>query len=280
MARGRRNSKEACTAAAAVLIRHGGGTARRWHRAWTRRSNRRMGRHVAQGRGEKTRFESTITTPDEVTGTFCGVRIGDGSVLFYDFDKVKSKVKVGSVELKRGKHTHWVRATDKGVDLGYRRKNKKRHRMALEQGAMQCIGRITPAMAPLDAHDEQDDSTGMVGTWSAYDKRGKATEVRITEHSGKGASGTVCFVRKDDAVAFFDFGPEGRIEADSEGERVTVERKPFKAKMTHVMEMTDDGHLRYSEKVGTKPPRLTLELSRGAGRGRMHPKDSSAADVR
>ena len=263
MARGRRNSKEACTAAAAVLIAMAAGQPAagtepgladrigEWGGTWPK----------VEARNE---IRIDDTTPDEVTGTFCGVRIGDGSVLFYDFDKVKSKVKVGSVELKRGKHTHWVRATDKGVDLGYRRKNKKRHRMALEQGAMQCIGRITPAMAPLDAHDEQDDSTGMVGTWSAYDKRGKATEVRITEHSGKGASGTVCFVRKDDAVAFFDFGPEGRIEADSEGERVTVERKPFKAKMTHVMEVTDDGHLRYSEKVGTKPPRLTLELSRGA----------------
>ena len=74
----------------------------------------------------------------------------------------------------------------------------------------------------------------------------------------------MCFVREDDSVAFFDFGPGGRIEASSEGERVTVERKPFKTKMTHMMEMTDDGHVTYTEKVGTKPQCLTLELSRGS----------------
>ena len=87
---------------------------------------------------------------------------------------------------------------------------------------------------------------------------------RFAEHWALGTSGTVCFVREDDSVAFFDFGPGGRIEASSEGERVTVERKPFKTKMTHMMEMTDDGHVTYTEKVGTKPQCLTLELSRGS----------------
>ena len=43
----------------------------------------------------------------------------------------------------------------------------------------------------------------MVGTWSAYDDLGKTTEVRIAEYSAQGTSGTVCFVRKDDSVAFF-----------------------------------------------------------------------------
>ena len=203
-------------------------------------------------------------TPKEVKGTFCGVRKSDGSVLFYDFDKVNTKASAETVELKRAKHTHWVSATGDGVRLGYRRKNQKRHRMNLDQGEMQCIGRITPATAPFGAGDEQADTAGMVGTWSGYDDRGKATEVRIADHSAEGTSGTVCFVRKDDSVAFFDFAPGGRIEASPEGERVTVERKPFKAKMTHVMEMTDDGHVTYTESVGNKPPRLTLKLNRGA----------------
>ena len=202
-------------------------------------------------------------TPKAVTGTFCGVRKADGSVFFYDFDKVESKVKTDSVELKRGKQTHWVSATGDGVKLGYKRKNQKRYRMNLDQGEMQCIGRITAATAPVGAGDEQADSAGMVGTWSAYDDRGKATEVRIAQHSAQGTNGTVCFVRKDDSVAFFDFGPGGRIEASTEGERVTVERKPFKGKMTHVMEMTDDGQVTYTERVGNKPPRLKLELKRG-----------------
>ena len=214
----------------------------------------------------KVRNEIRIeeATPNAVRGTLCGVRKGDGSMFFFDFDKVESKVKADSVELKRGKHTHWVSATDDGVKLGYKRKNKKRYRMNLDQGEMQCIGRITPATAPVGAGDEQADTAGMVGTWSAYDDRGKATEVRIAEHSAQGTSGTVCFVRKDDSAAFFDFAPGGRIEANAEGERVTVERKPFKGKMTHVMEMTDDGHLTYTERVGNKPPRLTLKMKRGA----------------
>ena len=185
-------------------------------------------------------------------------------MFFYDFDKVESKVKADSVELKRGKHTHRVSATGDGVKLDYRRKNKKRSEMSLDQGEMQCIGRITPATAPVGADDEQADTAGMVGTWSAYDDRGKATEVRIAQHSAEGTSGTVCFVRKDDSAAFFDFAPGGRIEASTEGERVTVERKPFKAKMTHVMEMTDDGGVTYTERVGNKPPRLTLKMKRGA----------------
>ena len=203
-------------------------------------------------------------TPKAVTGTFCDVRKGDGSVFFYDFDKVESKVMADSVELKRGKHTHWVSATGDGVKLGYRRKNKKRFEMNLDQGAMQCVVRITPATAPIDAHDEQADTAGMVGTWSAYDDKGKATEVRIAEHSAQGTSGTVCFVLKNDSAAFFDFAPGGRIEASTEGERVTVERKPFKGKMTHVMEMTGKGQVTYTERVGNKPPRLTLKLNRGA----------------
>ena len=168
-------------------------------------------------------------TPKAVTRTFCGVRKSDGSVFFYDFDKVKTKVKAETVELKRARHTHWVSATDDGVRLGSQAKNKKRFKMNLGQGEMQCIGRITPATAPVEAGDEQADTAGMVGTWSAYDDSRKATEVRIAEHSAEGTSGTVCFVRKDDSAAFFDFGPGGRIEASTKGERVTVERKPFKA---------------------------------------------------
>ena len=213
-----------------------------------------------------TRNEIRIdaATVKEANGTFCGVRKSDGSVFVYDFDKVKSKVKADSVELKRGKHTHWVSATAEGVELGYRRKNQKRYRMTLDQGTMQCIGRITPATAPLGANDEAAETAGMAGTWSAYDDRGKATEVRIVSHSEEGASGTVCFVRKDDSVVYFDFTPGGRIEASIEGERMTIERKPFKTKITHVMEMSGEGHVTYTEKVGSKPPRLTLELQRGS----------------
>ena len=214
----------------------------------------------------KVRNEIRIdaATPKAVTGTFCGERKGDGSVFFYDFDKVKSKVKADSIELKRGKHTHWVSATGDGVKLGYRRKNKRRFQMNLDQGEMQCIGRITPATTPVGGDDKQAYTAGMVGTWSAYNDRGKATEVRIAQHSAEGTSGTVCFVRKDDSTAFFDFAPGGRIEASTEGERVTVERKPFRAKMTHVMEMTDDGGVTYTERVGNKPPRPTLKMKRGA----------------
>lgn len=202
-------------------------------------------------------------TADEVQGTFCGVRKSDGSVFFYDFDKVKTKVEAQTIELKRAKHTHWVSATDDGVRLGYQRKNKKRFETDLDRGEMQCIGRITPATAPLESSGDQPETAGMVGTWSAYDDRGKATEVRIAKHSAQGTSGTVCYVRNDDAVAFFAFSPKGRIEANTEGERVEIKRKPFKKTMTHVMEMTDDGEITYTESVGNKPPRLTLKLKRG-----------------
>ena len=213
-----------------------------------------------------TRNEIRIdaATAKEANGTFCGTRKSDGSVFFFDFDKVKSKVKADSVKLKRRKHTHWVTATANGVELGYRRKNQRRYRMTLDQGTMQCIARITPATAPLGGNDEAADTAGMTGTWSAYDDRGKATEVRIVSHSEEGASGTVCFVRKDDSVAYFDFTPGGRIEASIDGDRMTIERIPFKTKMTHVMEMSAEGGVTYTEKVGNKPPRLTLELKRGS----------------
>ena len=219
-------------------------------------------------------------TSDEVHGTFCGVRNGDGSVFFYDFDKVKAKAKAGSVELKRGKHTHWVSATAEGVELGYRRKNKKRHNMALEQGEMQCIGRITPAAAPLDAADEPGEDAGMVGVWSAYDDRGKATEVRLTDHSEEGARGTVCYVRKDDSVAFFDFGPGARIEADTEGGRVTIERKPFKYE-DDPRDGDGRGRARYlprerREEAPTPDAGARPRLCRG----RLHPQDTAFTPVR
>ena len=78
--------------------------------------------------------------------------------------------------------------------------------------------------------------------------------MRIAKHSAQGTSGTVCYVRNDDSVAFFAFSPGGRIEANTEGERVEIKRKPFKKTMTHVMEMTDDGEVTYTERVGNKPP--------------------------
>ena len=47
----------------------------------------------------------------EVTGTFCGVRIGDGSVLSFDFDAVDSTVDGPSVKMNLGrKYTYWVTA--------------------------------------------------------------------------------------------------------------------------------------------------------------------------
>ena len=73
----------------------------------------------------------------------------------------------------------------------------------------------------------------------------------------------MCYVRKDGSVAYFDFGPEGVITAETEDARVKIERAPFKKKMRHVVEMTDNGRLSYKESVGNKSPRLTLEMSRG-----------------
>lgn len=201
----------------------------------------------------------------EVTGTFCGVRIGDGSVVFFDFDAVDSTVDGPSVKMNLGrKYTYWVTATDDGVELGYRRKGKKRHRMALAQGPMKCITRITPRASPLKAPGSMPDATGLEGTWTAYDDKGLATEVRITDHSANGTSGTVCYVRKDGAVAFFDFAPGARIEGRTKNDRVEVVRAPFKAKMKHRIELTGDGQLQYKERVRNKPWRLTLEMQRGA----------------
>ena len=167
------------------------------------------------------------------------------------------------MELKRGKHTYWIAATDDGAELTYRRRNKKRHQMALDQGTMQCIGRITPAAAHIEQDEPVAAGAAMVGTWTAYDKKGRATEVRISSHSVESTSGSVCYVRKDRSVAYFDFSPGGGISANIEDGRVQIERVPFKKKMRHVVEMTEDGHLSYKESVGNKAPRLTLKMSRG-----------------
>ena len=74
----------------------------------------------------------------------------------------------------------------------------------------------------------------------------------------------MCYVRKDGAVAFLDFAPGARIEARTKDDRVEVERAPFKAKMTHRIELMGDGQLQYKERVRNKPWRLTLEMQRGA----------------
>ena len=87
--------------------------------------------------GVRNELRIDEATPKAVTGTFCGVRNGDGSVFFFDFDTTKTKVKARSAELERGKHTYWITDTDGGLELKYRRQGKKRHQMALDQGTMQ-----------------------------------------------------------------------------------------------------------------------------------------------
>ena len=208
--------------------------------------------------GVRNELRIDEATPKAVTGTFCGVRKGDGSVYFFDFETAVKKVTGEKLELRRGKHTYWVATTEDGLKLAYQRKGKKRYQMALEQGEMQCINRITSAAAPIEY--EEPTNAGMVGTWTAYDKKDRATEVRISSHSDDATTGTVCFVRKDGSIAFFDFGPE--INADTKGGRVEIERKPFRKKMRHVLEPTEEG-LTYKESLGNKPPRLTLEMSQG-----------------
>ena len=252
------------TATAALLLALAGGTAvtcaaaeleariGAWGGTWAKINKR-----------DEVRIDAA--NAEEVTGTFCGVRIGDGSVLFFDFRAADPTVDGPSVKMNRGgKYTYWVTATDDGVELGYKRKNKSRHRMTLAQGPMECITRITPHASPLNSPESTPNATGLEGTWTAYDDKGLATEIRITGHSAEGASGTVCYVRKDGAVAFFDFAPGARIEGRSTDDRVEVVRAPFKAKMTHRIELIGDGQLQYKERVRNKPWRLTLKMQRGA----------------
>ena len=106
-------------------------------------------------------------TPEGVRGTFCGVRTGDGSVYFFDFEKVESQAKPDRLRMKRRKQTYWLWATGKGVSLGYQRTGQKRHRMRLRQGKMSCIGRITRAGEPIEAQAEAADGEGLVGRWWA-----------------------------------------------------------------------------------------------------------------
>ena len=76
--------------------------------------NERLGEWGGTWTAKGVRNELRIdeATPAAVTGTFCGIRKGDGSVFFFDFATTKSRVKALSVELKRGKHTYWIAATD------------------------------------------------------------------------------------------------------------------------------------------------------------------------
>ena len=203
-------------------------------------------------------------TPKAITGTFCSVRAGDGSVFFYDFDQAKTKVKAASAKMKRKAQTHGLEATSDGLELTYQRKGKKRHRLALAQGEMRCIGRITPVGSDAAAAENAPPGGGLAGTWTAYDDKGHATEVRIAGDTGEAAVGTLCFVRKDEATVYFDFAPGARIAAAGGAGRVEIERKPFKKAMRHVLTMTGGDVLTYEESVGKKPPRLTLEMRRGA----------------
>ena len=77
-------------------------------------------------------------TPGAATGTVCGVRRGDGSVYFFDFDTTKAEVKSQSVRLKLGKETYWIAATDEGLELKFQREGKKRYRMQLKQSSIRC----------------------------------------------------------------------------------------------------------------------------------------------
>ena len=213
-------------------------------------------------------------TPEGVQGTFCGVRKGDGSVYFFDFGKVESEAEPDRLRMKRRKQTYWLRATGKGVSLGYQRTGQKRHRMRLRQGKMRCIGRITRPGEPIEAQAEAAGGEGLVGRWRARHDDGQTTEIWMKTGPQDGASGTICRVRKDESIAFADFGPGRRIEANAEEGEVTIERKPFKKKVTHVMKMGEDGRLMYSESVGRKLVR-TLEFDRGAAEdgcmGRVRP---------
>ena len=113
------------------------------------------------------------------------------------------------MELKRGKQTYWIAATDDGLELKYQRKGKKRHQMAIEQGTMQCIGRITPPATRIEQDEPAGAGADMVGTWTAYDKKGRATEVRIASHSAESTSGDGVLCAQGRLSRVFRLWPRG-----------------------------------------------------------------------
>ena len=53
-----------------------------------------------KGNGVRNELRIEEATPETVTGTFCGIRKGDGSVYFFDFETAEHKVTESKVELK------------------------------------------------------------------------------------------------------------------------------------------------------------------------------------
>ena len=214
----------------------------------------------------------SVSDDGVVLGTFCGVRRNDGSVFFFDFAVAEPSFDGGVLALRRGKHSYWFRADPgTGVDFVYRRRDSSAQRVLMlpseATDLLQCIDRIVPAGDRFDHLSSVSSvAQGYTGVWSVEDDGGSVTELRSSVSDADAFSGTLCYTRSDGSIAFFDFAPGARIEAQRSDGGYAVVRAPFRVRLTHRFDAAQSDALRYRERLRRKPWRMDVALTRA-----LHP---------
>ena len=204
-----------------------------------------------------------------VEGSFCGVRPGDGSIFWFDFDDVKATFEDGEVEIERGTDVlRFSRRDEDTVRYQIERKGKT-YRLDLkppaEDAETRCLDRLLRAGEAWTS----DGASGTMpaaplGVWS-YDGEGShniGIEVRMTAQEAY--AGTVCWQRTDRSSVFYDFGPQTKIEAQADGDGLVIERKPFKARIRQRAEVIGEQSMRWSEQMQNNEWKGNYTLKRGS----------------
>jgi len=207
-----------------------------------------------------------------VDGVFCGVRLSDGSVFFFDFSVADPSFDGSVLRLQRGtKHSYWFSAVpDGGVRFVYRRIGRKSHTTVMHSASDKeslCIDRVrSPSVEGLGAAAGPDGAAPLTGVWTGTHDRenGLVAELHSVLSSEGDLSGILCHTRRDGSMVFFQFGPGADIEAIASEGGFTIERVPFRAKMTHRFDASDGSSVRYRERVRRKPWRVDMLLQPGA----------------
>ena len=230
-----------------------------------------------KGIREEIRVDA-VSAYASISGVFCGVRSRDGSIFFFDFSIARPKFDGSELSLKRGKsgkHTYRFEAVSdgSGVEYTYRQKGRKAYRTvmvpAAEGDVSQCADRIRSrsdgrlSIKTMDEPSVANDSP-FTGVWTGINDIDMVVEMRAGLLRGGQLAGTLCFGRRDRSMVFFDFAPDQGIEAVASSNGFEIERRPFKAKMTHRLDVADLFGVRYRERVQRKPWRTNIVLAPGA----------------
>lgn len=221
--------------------------------------------------GARQELRVDAVSPEGVVdGVFCGVRIQDRSMFFFDVSAAAPVLDGAVLRMQRGKHSYAFTAQDQGVQFVYTRRGSTPHTIVMTapgpENEARCIGRVR-SLASSVLPSAPAGGVPFTGLWTYVDEKGRATEL-LSSLSDEGAlSGTLCYQRSDGSVALFDFAPDDVIQSVPSDGGFEVVRRPFKANMTHRFDVLESGGLRYRERVRSKPWRMDVALAAGPWEG-------------